>query len=361
MKQLGDILVEGGLVTNDQLSMAVDEQRKQGKALGRVLVEMGIVDRGAAGGLARAPDRPALRRPRRVPDRPLRGRAHPRCRVPTAHRPAHRLSTTASSSSRWPTRPTSSRWTTSAASPGWTSSRSSPPSPTSSTPSTGCNRMDSDIEDLTAAHRRGRRHARRPVQDQGGRRRRADRQVRQPADHPGDPGPRLGHPHRADRAGHARPLPHRRRAARDHALAEDHPVRRHLPPQDHGRDQHRRAAHPAGRPHERHCQGKKIDLRVATLPTVWGEKVVMRILDNSTAILLKLTDLGFLEDNFKQLRGELHQALRDDPGHRTDRVGQVDDALRDAQHRQHAERKHASRSRTRSSTASRASTRCRPT
>jgi type IV pilus assembly protein PilB len=29
--------------------------------------------------------------------------------------------------------------------------------------------------------------------------------------------------------------------------------------------------------------GKKIDLRVATLPTVWGEKVVMRILDNSTA------------------------------------------------------------------------------
>ena len=31
------------------------------------------------------------------------------------------------------------------------------------------------------------------------------------------------------------------------------------------------------------ANGKKIDLRVATLPTVWGEKVVMRILDNSTA------------------------------------------------------------------------------
>ncbi len=27
--------------------------------------------------------------------------------------------------------------------------------------------------------------------------------------------------------------------------------------------------------------GRQIDLRVATLPTVWGEKVVMRILDNS--------------------------------------------------------------------------------
>ena len=38
--------------------------------------------------------------------------------------------------------------------------------------------------------------------------------------------------------------------------------------------------------------GKKIDLRVASLPTVWGEKIVMRILDNSTA-MLKLTDLGF--------------------------------------------------------------------
>jgi type IV pilus assembly protein PilB len=40
--------------------------------------------------------------------------------------------------------------------------------------------------------------------------------------------------------------------------------------------------------------GKAIDLRVATLPTVYGEKVVMRILDKSTAVL-RLTDLGFLE------------------------------------------------------------------
>jgi type IV pilus assembly protein PilB len=39
--------------------------------------------------------------------------------------------------------------------------------------------------------------------------------------------------------------------------------------------------------------GKAVDLRVATLPTVYGEKIVMRILDKSTA-LLKLSDLGFL-------------------------------------------------------------------
>jgi type IV pilus assembly protein PilB len=45
--------------------------------------------------------------------------------------------------------------------------------------------------------------------------------------------------------------------------------------------------------------GKKIDLRVATLPTVWGEKVVMRILDNSTA-RLDLADLGFSDNNYER-------------------------------------------------------------
>lgn len=41
---------------------------------------------------------------------------------------------------------------------------------------------------------------------------------------------------------------------------------------------------------------RQVDLRVATLPTVYGEKVVLRILDKSTA-LLRLEDLGFLETN----------------------------------------------------------------
>ncbi|QCB93648.1 GspE/PulE family protein [Cellulomonas shaoxiangyii] len=48
-------------------------------------------------------------------------------------------------------------------------------------------------------------------------------------------------------------------------------------------------------------QGRKIDLRVATLPTVWGEKIVMRILDNSTASL-DLRDLSFLEHNYTRYR-----------------------------------------------------------
>jgi type IV pilus assembly protein PilB len=41
--------------------------------------------------------------------------------------------------------------------------------------------------------------------------------------------------------------------------------------------------------------GRAIDLRVATLPTVYGEKVVMRILDKGQA-LLRLEDLGFLPE-----------------------------------------------------------------
>jgi type IV pilus assembly protein PilB len=42
--------------------------------------------------------------------------------------------------------------------------------------------------------------------------------------------------------------------------------------------------------------GRGIDLRVATLPTVYGEKVVMRILDKGQAVL-KLEDLGFLPES----------------------------------------------------------------
>ncbi|MEX1164326.1 MAG: ATPase, T2SS/T4P/T4SS family, partial [Nitriliruptor sp.] len=42
--------------------------------------------------------------------------------------------------------------------------------------------------------------------------------------------------------------------------------------------------------------GKAIDLRFSTLPTVHGEKVVMRILDK-TSVMMTLDDLGFLDHN----------------------------------------------------------------
>ncbi|MHA3722840.1 GspE/PulE family protein [Leucobacter sp. HY1910] len=47
--------------------------------------------------------------------------------------------------------------------------------------------------------------------------------------------------------------------------------------------------------------GQKIDLRLATLPTVWGEKIVMRILSSSTGGLT-LKDLRFSEINEKNFR-----------------------------------------------------------
>ena len=45
--------------------------------------------------------------------------------------------------------------------------------------------------------------------------------------------------------------------------------------------------------------GRPVDLRVATLPSVHGEKVVMRVLDNSNA-KLNLADLGFLPENMRR-------------------------------------------------------------
>ncbi|MCL5887348.1 MAG: Flp pilus assembly complex ATPase component TadA [Actinobacteria bacterium] len=51
------------------------------------------------------------------------------------------------------------------------------------------------------------------------------------------------------------------------------------------------------KPQDGHCavtiSGTKIDFRVSTLPTVYGERVVLRIL-RKDAILLQLSDLGFL-------------------------------------------------------------------
>src|ERR687896_245299 len=44
---------------------------------------------------------------------------------------------------------------------------------------------------------------------------------------------------------------------------------------------------------------RHLDLRVATLPTVHGEKVVIRVLDKSSA-LLALEDLGFLSDSYER-------------------------------------------------------------
>ncbi|MDQ7794995.1 MAG: ATPase, T2SS/T4P/T4SS family [bacterium] len=46
---------------------------------------------------------------------------------------------------------------------------------------------------------------------------------------------------------------------------------------------------------------RDVDIRVSTLPTIFGEKVVMRVLDKSTA-MTGLEELGFLTDTLNQFR-----------------------------------------------------------
>ena len=47
--------------------------------------------------------------------------------------------------------------------------------------------------------------------------------------------------------------------------------------------------------------GKEIDLRVSTLPTMYGESVVMRILDKSNTSLIDLRRIGFPEDLYAKV------------------------------------------------------------
>ena len=48
--------------------------------------------------------------------------------------------------------------------------------------------------------------------------------------------------------------------------------------------------------------GKPIDIRVASMPTVYGEKIVLRLLDKSS-VLLSLSDLGFSKLALKRYEG----------------------------------------------------------
>jgi len=64
------------------------------------------------------------------------------------------------------------------------------------------------------------------------------------------------------------------------------------------------------KPQDGHCAltigGKVYDFRVATLPTIYGERVVLRVLAKES-ILLRLDDLGFLEDSLERYRSAYTQ------------------------------------------------------
>jgi type IV pilus assembly protein PilB len=64
------------------------------------------------------------------------------------------------------------------------------------------------------------------------------------------------------------------------------------------------------KPQDGHCAitvgGHKIDFRVSTLPTVYGERVVLRIL-RKDAILLQLSDLGFLPSSLERFESSFRK------------------------------------------------------
>ena len=73
--------------------------------------------------------------------------------------------------------------------------------------------------------------------------------------------------------------------------------------------------------------GREVDLRVSTLPTLYGESVVMRLLDRSAGDFYDLRRLGF-DDHMLRPHGALHQpAARHLPGDRTHRQRQIHHAL----------------------------------
>jgi type IV pilus assembly protein PilB len=60
-----------------------------------------------------------------------------------------------------------------------------------------------------------------------------------------------------------------------------------------------------GRLKVRTTKGKEMDFRVSTLPTLWGEKIVLRLLDKSN-LQLDMTKLGFEEEDLKIFKSNIH-------------------------------------------------------
>ena len=76
--------------------------------------------------------------------------------------------------------------------------------------------------------------------------------------------------------------------------------------------------------------GNPVDLRVSVLPTMFGESVVMRVLDR-TVVSLDLEQDRHGPDDARPVPRAHPQAQRHRPGHRADRLGQDDHALLGAQ------------------------------
>ena len=105
-------------------------------------------------------------------------------------------------------------------------------------------------------------------------------------------------------------------------------------------------------------QGKEIDLRVSTVPTMHGESVVMRILDKG-GVPLDFKRLGFEDGHAEGVPRRAAAAARHPARHRPDGLGQDDDALHGAREAEPARRQDPDRRGSRSSTRWPGSTRSR--
>ena len=71
---------------------------------------------------------------------------------------------------------------------------------------------------------------------------------------------------------------------------------------------------------------KELDFRVSTVPTLFGEKIVMRLLDKEN-LRLDMTKLGFEQESLDEIRAQHSEAVRHGAGHRADRFGQNQHAV----------------------------------
>ena len=81
-------------------------------------------------------------------------------------------------------------------------------------------------------------------------------------------------------------------------------------------------------------KNRAIDFRVNTCPTLFGEKVVCRLLDPSSA-QLGIDALGYEEDQKQHLPQDAREALRHDPGHGPDGQRQDRFAVHGLEHLEH--------------------------
>ena len=89
-------------------------------------------------------------------------------------------------------------------------------------------------------------------------------------------------------------------------------------------------------------RARDLDFRVSCLPTLWGEKIVLRLLDKAK-LMLDMTKLGFEVGVAAPLPGRDRPALRHRARHRPHRVGQDEHPLLGALHAQQARHQHHDR------------------